>query len=219
MTTSLPRWVHRNLPRAAPPDCWQSLRSARVPPVHYLDKPLRLSLGATSHNPGVQFSMSKRVQFRMSVDSRWTGACYPGAASDDGNPHIFIHPVLSDSTRVAGVVVHQLCHVALGNRSHGPPFRRLATAMGLVGKMTKTIEGPLFLAIMPATIDRIGPYPHSALRQLRRLDRKLARTRLVRVHCAACGYLVRTTQRWLMVAVPICPNPDCPSLGEPMAVG
>ena len=68
MTTSLPRWVHRNLPRAAPPDCWQSLRSARVPPVHYLDKPLRLSLGATSHNPGVQFSMSKRVQFRMSVD-------------------------------------------------------------------------------------------------------------------------------------------------------
>jgi len=151
--------------------------------------------------------------------SRWTGACYLGAASDDGNPHIFIHPVLSDSTRVAGVVVHQLCHVALGNRSHGPPFRRLATAMGLVGKMTKTIEGPLFLAIMPATIDRIGPYPHPALRQLRRLDRKLARTRLVRVNCAACGYLMRTTQRWLMVAVPICPNPDCPSLGEPMAVG
>jgi len=150
---------------------------------------------------------------------RWTGACYPGAASDDGNPHIFIHPVLSDSTRVAGVVVHQLCHVALGNRSHGPPFRRLATAVGLVGKMTKTIEGPLFLAIMPATIDRIGPYPHSALRQLRRLDRKLARTRLVRVHCAACGYLVRTTQRWLMVAIPICPNHDCPSLGEPMEVG
>jgi len=69
MITSLPRWAHRNLPRAAPPDCGQSLRSARVPPVHYLDKPLRLSLGATSHNPGVQFSMSKRVQFRMSVDT------------------------------------------------------------------------------------------------------------------------------------------------------
>ena len=151
--------------------------------------------------------------------SRWTGACYLGAASDDGNPHIFIHPVLSDSTRVAGVVVHQLCHVALGNRSHGPPFRRLATAMGLVGKMTKTIEGPLFLSIMPATIDRIGPYPHPALRQLRRLDRKLARTRLVRVHCAACGYLVRITQRWLMVSIPICPNHDCPSHGDRMEVG
>jgi hypothetical protein len=68
VTRSLPRWVHRNLPRAAPPDSWRSLRSARVPPVHYLDKLPRPSLGATSLNPGVQFSMSKRVQFRRSVD-------------------------------------------------------------------------------------------------------------------------------------------------------
>jgi hypothetical protein len=70
MTRSLPRWVHRHLPRAAPPDSWRSLRSARVPPVDYLDKPLRLSLGATPLNPGVQFSMSKRVQFRTSVDKQ-----------------------------------------------------------------------------------------------------------------------------------------------------
>jgi hypothetical protein len=47
MTRSLPRWVHKDLPRAAPPDSWRSLRRARVPPVDYLDKPLRLSLGAT----------------------------------------------------------------------------------------------------------------------------------------------------------------------------
>jgi len=69
MTKSLPRWVHRNLPRAAPPDSWRSLRSARVPPVHYLDKPIRSSLGATSLKPGVQFSMSKTVHFRTSVDT------------------------------------------------------------------------------------------------------------------------------------------------------
>ena len=35
----LPRWVHRDLPRSAPPDSWRSLRCARVPPVDYLDKP------------------------------------------------------------------------------------------------------------------------------------------------------------------------------------
>jgi hypothetical protein len=46
MTKSLPRWVHRNLPRAAPPDSWRSLRSARVPPMHYLDKLPRRRLGA-----------------------------------------------------------------------------------------------------------------------------------------------------------------------------
>ena len=46
ITRSLSRWVHRDLPRAAPPDSWRSLRSARVPPVHYLDKPHRPSLGS-----------------------------------------------------------------------------------------------------------------------------------------------------------------------------
>jgi hypothetical protein len=47
MTRSLSRWAHSDLPRATPPDSWRSLRSARVPPMDYLDKPLRLSLGAT----------------------------------------------------------------------------------------------------------------------------------------------------------------------------
>jgi hypothetical protein len=74
---------------------------------------------------------------------------------------------VSDSTRVAGTVGHQLCQAALGNRSHGARLRALATATGLVGKMTQTIEGPLFLALMPGIIDRIGPYPHAALRQIR----------------------------------------------------
>ena len=45
-------------------------RRARDPPVRYQDKPLRPSPGATSLNPGVQFLMSKGVQFRTSVDKK-----------------------------------------------------------------------------------------------------------------------------------------------------
>jgi hypothetical protein len=105
--------------------------------------------------------------------------CFPGEASDDGSPHIFVHLVLVDSTRVAGTVVHQLCHAALGNRSHGSRFRMLATATGLVGKMTQTVEGPMFLAIMPGIIDRIGPYPHTALRKIRGLEKTWAASQLV----------------------------------------
>jgi hypothetical protein len=48
----LPRWVHRKLPRAASPDSWRSLRSARVPPMHYLEKPPRLSLGGKQDRVG-----------------------------------------------------------------------------------------------------------------------------------------------------------------------
>jgi hypothetical protein len=39
--------------------CEGTTRRARDPPVRYLDKPLRPSLGATSLNPGVHFSMSE----------------------------------------------------------------------------------------------------------------------------------------------------------------
>ena len=35
----LPRWANRYLPRCAASDSWRSLRSARVPPVRYRDKP------------------------------------------------------------------------------------------------------------------------------------------------------------------------------------
>jgi len=40
-TSRTTRWVHRNPPRAAAPDSWRSLRSARVPPVDSRDDPLR----------------------------------------------------------------------------------------------------------------------------------------------------------------------------------
>lgn len=50
-------------------------RRARDPPVRYLDKPPRPSLGAHYINPGVQFSMSERVQFRRSVDSLQPVGC------------------------------------------------------------------------------------------------------------------------------------------------
>jgi hypothetical protein len=73
-----------------------------------------------------------------------TGVCFPGEASDDGYPHIFIHPVIGDSTRAAGILVHQLCHAALGNRRHDAAFKRVATTVGLIGRMTRTVEGPFF---------------------------------------------------------------------------
>jgi hypothetical protein len=150
---------------------------------------------------------------------RMTGICYPGKASDDGNPQLYVNPVISDSTRAAGVVVHQLCHVALGDRKHGNDFKRLATHAGLIGKMTETLEGPLFLQLMPAIIDRYGLYPHPALRQLHGLDKKPSQNRHLRARCLGCGYTVRVTQRWLNRAVPICPVPDCDEYASTMEVG
>jgi len=151
--------------------------------------------------------------------SAWTGCYYPGAASDDGHPSIFVNPVIDDPVRVAGVVVHQLCHVAPGDRRHDLRFKWVAERVGLVGRSTATIEGPLFLQVVPGLVERYGPYPHAALRQLRGLDKKPPGSRLIRVRCLGCGYAMRVTQRWLDIAVPVCPNPRCDERGATMEVG
>ena len=38
------------------------------------------------------------------------------------------------------------------------------------------------------------------------------------VNCAG-GYNIRVTQRWLTIAIPACPNPQCEEQGEPMEIG
>jgi hypothetical protein len=72
MTSSLPRRVHRNLPRAAPPDSWWSLRSAQVPPVHYLDKLHRPSSGAIRWVKIQSATPTKVGQNSTGVDSSLT---------------------------------------------------------------------------------------------------------------------------------------------------
>jgi hypothetical protein len=72
---------------------------------------------------------------------------------------------------------------------------------------------------MPAIIERIGPYPHAALRQIRGLDDPPKGSRLIGVTCLQCGYKMRVTRRWLRIATPLCPNPCCSGMGEEMEVG
>jgi hypothetical protein len=168
---------------------------------------------------GRELPTSIRVSVGRPPSGSHTGVYYPPDASDDGVASIFVHPVISDSTRAAGIVVHLLCHAALGDRKHGIMFRHLATRVGLIGPMRKTMEGPLFQQIMPFVIDRAGLYPHAALRQIKGLDKLPPGSRLIRARCLGCGYTLRAAQKWLSVGVPTCPNPRCEERGAPMEIG
>lgn len=132
------------------------------------------------------------------------GEAWSAAASADGSCEIFVSPELADSLRVGDVLVHELCHVAVGNDAgHRGPFRRCAVAMGLRGPMTSTVASPALVAELTAIVERIGPYPHATL--ARGMGKKKQGTRMRKVQCPACGYLVRTTSKWLDVGVPTCP--------------
>ena len=151
--------------------------------------------------------------FRVSVGfpstgrkSSRIGECWYAPNSADGHNELFIHPSLHDPIRIAGVVCHELCHAVLGPEAkHGPKFRALATELGLEGKMTATTEGDAFKHRIAPILAELGPYPGAELRAGNHSGPKKQTTRLIKCACPECGYTVRTTQKWLDVATPICP--------------
>lgn len=153
-----------------------------------------------------------RIRFSCSwpggrATKKHIGQCWYPITSADGTTEIFVSPILDDAGTVAAVLAHELVHSCLDIKAgHGPRFRDLATAIGLEGPMTSTAPGAdleLHLAIL---CEEIGPYPHAKLKEGEAADKpKKQGTRMLRVVCPDCGYLVRTTRQWLAIGLPTCP--------------
>lgn len=158
--------------------------------------PVRISVGFTSKG-----ARSKRI-----------GECWHPEASDDGVPQVFIHPAYNDPEAVAPIVVHELIHAALGpGKKHGPEFRRPAVALGLEGRMTATVPGAALLERLRPVLDDLGPYPHGALRPGSESSTGPKQsTRMLKATCPDCGYLIRTSAKWLDLGAPICPVDQVP---------
>jgi len=142
------------------------------------------------------------------VKNQTIGQCWSPAVSGDGHHEVMVSPVLGDPMQVAGVLAHELVHAAVGvEHGHVGPFRKLALAIGLEGKMTATTAGEAFKRTVQPMLEAIGPYPHAALdARARNSGPKKQGTRLVKLACGHCGYTVRTTRKWLdEVGAPHCP--------------
>jgi hypothetical protein len=71
------------------------------------------------------------------------------ARSGDDHFEILVSPVIADSMRVAGILAHELIHASVGvEHGHKGPFRQMAKALGLEGKMTATTEGEAFKRLL-----------------------------------------------------------------------
>jgi hypothetical protein len=138
-----------------------------------------------------------------SARNRRIGECWRADCSGAGRPEIFISPTLADSIEVGHVLVHELIHAALPDAGHRAPFKRAATKLGLTGKMTATIPTDELRRQLEELVGEIGePYPH-ALLDPRSNERKQS-TRLLKLECPGCGYVIRTTQKWIEVGMPTC---------------
>ena len=136
------------------------------------------------------------------------GECWMPEASADGTFEIFVTPKLADPFAVAEIIAHEIVHACLGPgcRGHGPAFRKLATRIGLTGRMKSTHAGDRLRAELITIVQTLGPYGHAALDDAIE-QRKKQTTRMLAVMCEHCGYRVRVAATWLSErGYPFCPD-------------
>lgn len=134
---------------------------------------------------------------------RSMGECWSDLASTDGHREVFISPILDADDVVLGTLAHELCHAALPSLGHSKVFTDLGRSIGLVGKPAHLGEGgPAFAWLISDFVRVNGHYPAGAM--LRMTKTKQA-TAMLKVQCLECGYVVRTTAKWLATGTPICP--------------
>ena len=152
------------------------------------------------------------------------GLCWSDAVSEDLGREIWVTAAETDPVRVAGILVHELCHAALPHHvKHGPAFGRLARALGLEGPLTATVEGETFRALWAGVLARLGPIPTAARFTLAiASDFRVQRTpKATNVSCPACGFTAKVRLDQMAWGRLVCPAHGKRLLrkGEPGWVG
>ncbi len=135
---------------------------------------------------------------------RAIGECHALQSSKGGVHEIFISPVIADPLQVAGVVCHELAHVAAGiEAQHGKGFVKVCRHVGLTSGKPKFVgPGPLLIQHLEKVMVPLGPYPH----QVMELALKPAKPRsTLSLLCIKCGCKVTMSLKWLEEAgAPTC---------------
>ncbi len=146
----------------------------------------------------------------LSAKKRCLGEAWCKTASSDGVAQVFISPWLDtpvDPYGVLPVLVHEVVHAVVGNsEGHNKVFGKCARAVGLEGKLTSTVAGDTLLEACEQWTKKLGDYPHCKLNQNKRPVKKQT-TRMIKCTCEECGYVVRTSKKWILeVGAPCCPK-------------
>lgn len=159
--------------------------------------------------PEVHVSIGFPSTRALSATKRRIGECWQGAHSKDGKPHVFLSPVVDDPGEIAAVLVHELVH-ALGIKGHGKDFKKVAVAVGLVGKMPATVPGEALKATLAVMLQELGPCPHVGLDAVALAKMPKQTTRQHKAVCPKCGYVARVARKWYEAkGYPKCPDEAC----------
>jgi hypothetical protein len=120
--------------------------------VGYALAPYRVTCGWPCRNP-----VGRKV--------RTLGECHALETSKGGVHELFISPLLDDPAEVAGVLTHELAHVAAGIKAaHGKGFVKVARHVGLTRGSPRSVgPGDRLEEQLAAITAKVGPYPHKAM--------------------------------------------------------
>lgn len=154
--------------------------------------------------PTIHVSVGWPSTRAKSRTNRRIGECWSPTISQDGNPHIFISPVLADPYDVAMTVVHELLHAAIGTEhGHKKPFKDGMKKLGLAGKPTATHAGPELTEVLKGLITKMPEYPHPALDPSAGAPKQKGRQR--KLTCPLHpDYVARASKKVITEAPPLC---------------
>jgi len=140
--------------------------------------------------------------------SKAVGQHWKPTASSDKHHEIFISPkIAGDSYEILSTLAHELVHAQVyaeyPDESHGKQFRRVANAIGLEGDPKECGAGEkLRNGLLKDFILLEGECPSGSIDFS---QRKKDTTRLIKAECKACGYVIRTSRKWIEeIGLPIC---------------
>ena len=151
----------------------------------------------------IRFTCGLPSRGAFGKNKRTIGQCWDSSVSSDNTIEIMISPTIDNTLEVIGVLLHEMVHAVVGNEhGHKKPFKDCATAVGLTGKMTATTNTvELNDFINNSIIGSIGDYPHAKIDYS---QQKKQGTRMIKATCSCCGYVIRTSQKWVDQGLPVC---------------
>lgn len=143
--------------------------------------------------------------FALSGKKRRIGECHGNRSSKGGVYELFISPVLDKPLEVAGVVTHELCHVAAGvDAGHARGFVKVTRHVGLTkGKPTQAMPGPMLTAKLEKFLLKLGQYPHQAMSPyMKEVEKEIKDLTII---CPGCTCRFRMSIKWIEEAgLPTC---------------
>ena len=142
----------------------------------------------------------------LSNHKRRIGECWADKASEGKFFEIFISPVLSKPFQALDTLLHELIHATVGlEHKHRGEFKVCATKIGMKGKMTECGAGDKLKPVLEKHLKTLGQYPHDKLEGMTTGKKNKPRDPYTKASCPDCGYIIRTTRKWIETGMPICP--------------